>query len=141
MDPHRFDTIAKALATPRPRRAVLRALLGAAGVAALGARGAAAAPGELCHTHLECPGKQLCQFDDATETRRCTTLEGLDPSELRICKGEFEHTYCQRGSICCVSPGIRDTGGGPVLELVPNCCDDGLVCDREAGCVLPPGRR
>ena len=143
MDAHRFDAIAKALAAPRPRRAVLRSLLGVAGAAALGVRGAAAASGQPCPTgrQFDCPGNQLCLFDEVAGSPRCTKLEGLDPSEVGICKGEFEFTYCQRGSICCVYPEIRDSDEGPRLELVANCCDDGLVCDREAGCVLPPGLR
>jgi len=140
MDPHRFDTIAKALTVPRPRRAVLRALLGAAGAVTLGVRGAAAAPGQPCSgSHFECPGKQLCLLDEATQSLRCAAVEGFDHSEGRVCKGEFEFTYCQRGSICCVYPEIRDADEGPRLELVANCCDDGRVCDPEAGCVFPPG--
>ena len=140
MDGPRFDAIAKSLAIRRPRRAVFRALLAAAGAAALGARGARADRNRPCTgSHFECPGKQLCSFDDATGRQRCADVEGLDHREGRVCKGEFEHTYCQRGSICCVYPEIRDSDEGPVLELVPNCCDDGRVCDWEAGCVFPPG--
>jgi hypothetical protein len=139
VDGHRFDAFARSLAAPRPRRAVHRALLAAAGTAALGARRAGAEPSRPCTgSHFECRGKQLCQFDDATQQLRCADVEGFDHSEWRVCKGEFEFTYCQRGAICCVYPEVRDSDAGPVLQLVANCCADGRVCDPEAGCVAPP---
>jgi len=143
MDARHFDALTKALATPRTRRAILRTLLAGVGAATVGVRAASAASGQPCPTgrQFDCPGNQLCLFDEIAGIPRCTKLEGLDPGESNICKGEFEFTYCQRGSICCVYPEIRDADEGPRLELVANCCDNGLVCDREAGCVLPPGRR
>jgi hypothetical protein len=139
MDDAHFDAITRRLAAPRSRRGALSALLaGVGGIALLGRT--AAAPLRTCSgSHFECPGKQLCNFDDATGQLRCANVEGLDHSEGRVCKGEFEHTYCQRTSQCCVYPEIRDISGGPVLELVPNCCDDGLICDTERGCVPRPG--
>ena len=139
MDDARFDAITRRLAAPHSRRGALSALLaGVGGIALLGRT--AAAPLRTCSgSNFDCPGKQLCGLDDATGQLRCANVEGLDHSEGRVCKGEFEFTYCQRGSICCVYPEIRDADEGPRLELVANCCDDGRVCDREAGCVLPPG--
>jgi hypothetical protein len=136
MDDARFDAITRRLAAPRSRRGALSALLaGVGGIALLGRT--AAAPLRACSgSHFECPGKQLCNFDDATGQLRCANVEGLDHSEGRVCKGEFEHTYCQRTSQCCVYPEIRDPGG---LQLVANCCDDGRVCDTQRGCVPRPG--
>jgi hypothetical protein len=136
MDESRFDAIVKSLATPRPRRAVFRALLG--GIAAgAWARQATAAPVRTCSgNNLECPGKQICGFDDATQQVICKDVTGYDHSEFRVCKGEFEFNLCQRGSQCCVYPDIRDPGG---ISLVTNCCDNGLICDTQLGCVPRPG--
>jgi hypothetical protein len=136
MDDAHFDAITRRLAAPRSRRGALSALLaGVGGIALLGRT--AAAPLRTCSgSNFECPGKQLCGRDDATQQLVCKAVTGFDHSEFRVCKGEFEFTYCQRTSQCCVYPGIRDPGG---LQLVANCCDDGLVCDTERGCVPRPG--
>jgi hypothetical protein len=139
MDDARFDAITRRLATPRSRRDALSALLAGVGGLAL-LRRTAAAPLRPCSgSHFDCPGKQLCGLDEETGQLVCKAVAGVDHSESRVCKGEFEFTYCQRTAQCCVYPEIRDTGGGPVLELVPNCCDDGSICDKELGCVPRPG--
>lgn len=139
MNDARFDTIARHLAASRSRRGALGALLaGVGGIALLGRT--AAAPLRTCSgSNFECPGKQICGFDDATQQLVCKAVTGVDHSEFRVCKGEFEFTYCQRTSQCCVYPEIRDSDDGPVLQLVANCCDDGLVCDTKRGCVTRPG--
>ncbi|MDQ2684153.1 MAG: hypothetical protein M3Y37_11575, partial [Chloroflexota bacterium] len=98
-----------------------------------GLRRTTAAKGKACTgSNFECPGKQICGFDETTQQLQCSSLTGFDHSEGRICKGEFEFTFCQRGSQCCVYPEVRDPGG---LQLVANCCDNGLVCDAELGCI------
>ena len=139
MDDARFDAITRRLSAPRSRRGALSALLaGVGGLALLGRT--AAAPLRTCSgSHFDCPGKQLCQLDEATGQMVCKEVTGIGHYEGRLCKGEFESTVCQRTARCCVSPGIRDISPGPMLELVPNCCDDGQICDTERGCVPRPG--
>ena len=139
MDDSRFDAIARRLAAPCSRRGALRALLAGVGGIALSRR-TAAAPLRTCSgSNFECPGKQICGFDDATQQLVCKAVTGVDHSEFRVCKGEFEFTVCQRTAQCCVYPEIRDSDEGPVLQLVANCCDDGLICDTQRGCVPRPG--
>jgi hypothetical protein len=134
MDGRRFDEVTRSLAAGGSRRVILRSALGVA-ASLFGVQRASAAPTRPCTgSHFDCPGKQLCTFDDASEQLFCKEVEGVDHSEWRVCKGEFEFTYCQRSSICCVYPEIRDPGG---LSLVANCCDNGLICDTERGCVPP----
>ena len=135
MNESRIDTISRYLASSRPRRTVLRGIVGSAAALA-GIRSVSAEQNRPCSgNHLECPGKQLCMFDDATEQLFCRHLEDIDHSSGQICKGEFEFTYCQRGSKCCVYPGIRDPGG---ISLVTNCCDGEMICDTQLGCVPRP---
>jgi hypothetical protein len=135
MDGQRFDEVTRSLAEGGSRRIILRSALGVA-ASLLGLQRASAAPNKPCTgSHFDCPGKQLCSLDEATQQLICADVEGVDHGEFRVCKGEFEFTYCQRSSICCVYPGIRDPGG---LSLIVNCCDDGLICHTEQGCVPRP---
>ena len=114
MDHARFDAITRHLAAPRSRRGALRALLAGVGSIALSRRRTGAAPLRTCSgSNFECPGKQFCGFDDATQQLVCKAVTGINHSEFRVCKGEFEFTYCQRTSQCCVYPEIRDSDDGP----------------------------
>ena len=136
MDNARFDAIARLLASPQSRRSALGVVLGGLSGLALRGRTVAARVRPCSGSNFECPANQVCGFDDVTQQVICRTLTGYDHSEFRVCKGEFEFTYCQRTSQCCVYPEIRDPGG---LQLVANCCDNGLICDTQRGCVLRPG--
>jgi hypothetical protein len=136
MDNARFDAITRFFATPRSRRSAFSALVGGLSALALSPR-TEAGPVRTCSgSNFECPGQQICGFDELTQQVICQPVTGFDHSQFRVCKGEFEFTYCQRTSQCCIYPGIRDPGG---IQLVANCCDDGLICDSELGCVPRPG--
>ena len=135
MDGRRFDSIVRVFAKSHSRRKFLAALLGGASGVAVASRGVAASAAPCTGSHFECPGQQVCAFNDATQRPECTPAfgRGRDGQRGRFCKGEFEYTWCERGADCCTYPGIRDPGG---LQIVTNCCERGVtVCDPERGSV------
>ena len=115
----------------RAQPGILRAEVAVFAVGAV-TRNVAAPVRTYSGNNLECPGKQVCGFGDATLQVICTDVTGYDRSQANVCKGEFEFNLCPRGTICCVYPDIRDPGG---ISLVTNCCDSDLVCGTELGCV------
>lgn len=157
MDDRRFDSIVKALAQGRSRRAVLKGMLGFGGAAVVGsalegdAAEAARRPAPT-PTPRTCPGKQTwngsacaCQAPPAAGTQTCgpdccnPTGAGVTHSEC--CDNACCFGTCVGEEICCPTNPLA--GGGAATHKVCDgvcvalgvegaCCDDSDCPDLDA---------
>jgi hypothetical protein len=145
MDAVRFDGIAKLLASRSGRRAMLRHIAGAAGVAVAGpARSGVAqtARGRCPRGTRRCPGSRGACVDLQTDPKNCGAC-GNDCSSCHSCGGECCAGVCglcfAAGQICCqgrycVNPFTDPKNcGGCGAEDPAHVCADGEICCGGSG--------
>ena len=126
-----FDDLARALASPMPRRRVLRTLGGVVVVAAF--PGLRARPAHAARGGLTCPpGTELCSNGKGSELCK--------PDGGACCIFSYEIVVCPRGWRCgtesspgCVCDGTRDRTGACVQCATK--CKDGKCCPKKGRCV------
>ena len=154
MDDGRFDQFTKLLATPQPRRGLLKAVgggLGAALVGAVSAKQAAGAPppkhckfqGYSCRTNANCCSLNCCNRTCCGEGQTCTggQCTAAPPSPPPACP-QGQHCSggrcCDAGTVAC--PG-NPTGCIPAATACsgePVCCSTtipgAIVCGFQGQC-------
>ena len=168
MDGERFDTWARALASPGPRRGALRLLAGGALAAAwarLGAAGAAADDddgdgcrgtcdrcernGQCCSNRCRegrcrCKARGACRVGRACCSGVCRRDGTCKPAATVACGGGGEpcnRTVCGRGEFCCnFSCSIcAPVGGACTLRVCDQTDATGQFCGGIAAAACPAG--
>lgn len=137
MDGQRFDAFTRAIAGRGSRRSLLRAVAGAASLAALAYRATRAGaqaddfgPGDPCQFDTQCVASgTTCDYVGQTDDYRCCGYEGShcggdeDCCGWLVCPpGDFSGAFCASECTTAGCPCIAGAGGAISR------CGDGLMC-------------